>query len=83
MLRTLTVMGTGGLVLEMLGKIWACMRRRGKYNVLLKIFSGYIRKDYLKLWLERSEELTRYVKIAKYFMVGLCNRERFEGEEID
>ena len=76
-------MGAGSLVLEVLAEIWSRMRRTGKYNVLLNIFSGYLRKEYLKLWMERPEELARYVKIAKYFMVGLSNRERFEGEEID
>jgi hypothetical protein len=74
MLKTLSQMGCGSIVLDILSKIWAHMRRKSRYKVLLNIFSGYIRKDYLKLWMERAEDLTRYVRTAKYFMVGLCNR---------
>ncbi len=44
LLRNLTLMGTGNLVLDVLGCIWTYMRRNGCYSVLLKIFSGYIRK---------------------------------------
>ena len=74
MLKTLSQMGCGSIVLDILTKIWSYMRRTSRYNVLLNIFSGYIRKEYLRLWMERAEDLTRYVRIAKYFMVGLCNR---------
>lgn len=51
LLRTLTLMGCGSLVLDVLGRVWAYMRRSNCYSVLLKIFSGFIRKEYLKLWL--------------------------------
>jgi len=74
MLKTLSQMGCGSIVLDILYRIWVHMRRKSRYNVLLNIFSGYIRKEYLKLWMERAEDLARYVKIAKFFMVGLCNR---------
>jgi hypothetical protein len=74
LLRNLTQMGSGSLVLDVLGRLWAYMRRNSCFSVLLKIFSGFIRKEYLKLWLDRGEELSRYIKFAKYFMVGLCNR---------
>ncbi len=77
LLRTLTQMGAGNVVLKVLAHIWSCMKKTGRFNVLLKIFSGYLRKEYLILWLERAEDLALYVKIAKFFMVGLSNRERF------
>ena len=44
MFKTLTQMGFGALVVELLAKLWAIMRRTARYNVLLKLFSGYIRK---------------------------------------
>ena len=51
MFRTLTNMGFGPLVLELLAKFWTAMKNNRSYEVLLKVFSGYIRKEYLTLWL--------------------------------
>ena len=44
-------MGLGSLVLELLAKFWTSMKSNRSYEVLLKVFSGYIRKEYLSLWL--------------------------------
>jgi hypothetical protein len=54
-----------------------------KYNIVLHIFSGYIRKEFTKLSMESTDEFIQFFKIIKHFMIGLSNRERFEGEEID
>lgn len=44
MLRTMTLMGLGSLVLDVLGQLWIMMKEKRSYTVLLKLFSGYIRK---------------------------------------
>ena len=80
LLRNLTQMGAGIQVLQVLTRLWSNMIRNKCYGVLLKVFSNYIRKEYLKLWLSKGDDLQTYLKLAKYFMCGFANRERFEGE---
>lgn len=49
--RNLTEMGFGNLVLDLLNRLWVKMKDNRSYEVLLKLFSGYIRKEYLTLWM--------------------------------
>lgn len=79
MFRILNQIGLGEYVLVMLNNTWKFMLNSKKLQILLKIFAGYIRKDYLHLSMIRSDDLGIYVKVAKQFMVGLSNRDRFEG----
>jgi hypothetical protein len=32
---------------------------------------------------QNTEDFVLYFRIVKHFMIGLSNRERFEGEEVD
>jgi hypothetical protein len=54
MFRTLTLMGVGGMLLDLLGRLWSIMKRNLCFSVLLKVFSGYIRKEFLTLWLDHA-----------------------------
>ena len=73
-LRTLANLGAATLVLEILTTLWMFMKRNKKYNILLRIFSGYIRQDYLKLCLKSSDDIKQYFKIILVFMIGFSNR---------
>lgn len=53
------------------------MLKLRKYNILLKIFSNYIRPEFTKFSLKSTEDMVRYIKLIKLFMIGLSNRERF------
>jgi hypothetical protein len=64
MLRTLTMMGLGSMVVDVLMQLWTMMKSNKCYSVLLMLFSGYVRKEYLNLWLERGEDVEKYIKLA-------------------
>ena len=44
MLRTLTLMGLGSIVLDVLNQLWLMMKSNRCFGVLLRLFSGYVRK---------------------------------------
>jgi hypothetical protein len=76
-------MGAGSVVLDLLQTIWGWLLRKKKYNILLSLFSDYVRQDFLKLTLRSSDDVGKFFKLIRLFMIGFSNRERFEGEEMD
>ena len=50
-------MGAGGLALDLLELLWSWMKKNKLYSVLLRLFSGYLRKEFLTLWLQRSDQV--------------------------
>lgn len=77
MFRVLSLLGLSYLVVSLLIRVWNAMINLRKFNIVLHIFSGFIRKEFTRLRLKSTDEFTQYFKIIKHFMIGLSNRERF------
>ena len=82
-LRVLVGLGASATVLMVLETLWVYLGGQKKWSILLRIFGGFIRQEYLSLSLRLSEELTAYFSLIKRFMIGFWNFERFEGEEME